>query len=150
MSDLKNQLHRLCITALEQRIASIRAATEEARIAGLEETKSSAGDKYETGRAMMHLEMEKLAGQLTEAEKQKALLTQLPLSGVSQTVQSGSVVYTSIGNYFLAVSAGTLIVNGETFTSISAASPLGKILLGKTVGETVTLNHKMFQIVKIV
>ncbi|MFZ5973242.1 MAG: 3-oxoacyl-ACP synthase [Bacteroidota bacterium] len=148
MSDLKIQLHQLCIAAVEKRLALLRTAMEEARTAGMEETKSSAGDKYETGRAMMHLEMEKLAGQLSEAEKQKSLLSLLPLTE-GHIVQSGSVVYTSKGNYFLSASVGIMEVGGHTFTTLSAASPLGGMLLGKSVGETVTLNKKTIQILKV-
>ncbi len=149
MPYLKTQLHQLCLAAVEERIGALRTAMNEAQVAGMEETKSSAGDKYETGRAMMHLEMEKLAGQLTEAEKQKRMLLQMATAGGSPQVQSGSVVYTSAGNYYLSVSAGVLRLDEQSFTSLSVASPLGSLLIGKTPGETITLNQKTIQILKV-
>ena len=41
------------------------------------ESKSSAGDKHETGRAMLQLEMEKAGQQLQEVEKMKLILEKI-------------------------------------------------------------------------
>ena len=69
--DLKKDLYLFC-----QAYISNRKARIEARIAAVSEaleaeSKSSAGDKHETGRAMLQLEREKLGHQLAEAEKIK-------------------------------------------------------------------------------
>jgi hypothetical protein len=54
---------------VHQRIASAEEAIRMAQESANQEGKSSAGDKYETGRAMAQLEIEKASGQLAEANK---------------------------------------------------------------------------------
>lgn len=146
---LKKQLHGYCVERLDAQIAAIRQSINDAHTAGLEETKSSAGDKYETGRAMMHLEIEKLSTQLAEAEKQKAALLQLNPAVVSDKVQNGSLVITSQGNYYLSVSAGSFLIEGQKFITLSVASPLGSKLLGLTKGSTVNWNGKLIEVVDV-
>ena len=63
-----------------------------AQEAANDDTKSTAGDKHETGRAMMHLEREKGEMQLIEAEKLKSFLDRVDISKTYQTVQTGSLV----------------------------------------------------------
>lgn len=146
---LKKQLHGLCVERLDAQIAAIRQSINDAHTAGLEETKSSAGDKYETGRAMMHLEIEKLSTQLAEAEKQKAALQKINPEIVSNVVQNGSLVYTGQGNYFLSVSAGSFTVEGKKFMTLSVASPLGSKLLGVKKGGTLNWNGKLIEVVDV-
>lgn len=87
----------------------ISKAIEHAQLAANEETKSSAGDKYETGRAMMQLEIEKQSVQLAEAMKLKHVLSQINPEKTTETIQSGSLVFTDQGNFYISISAGKLI-----------------------------------------
>lgn len=148
-TNLKLTLHQLCLASIDQRILTIRQSIHDSHTSGLEETKSSAGDKYETGRAMMHLEMEKLSAQLAEAEKQKAALLQLNPAVVSDKVQNGSMVITSQGNYYLSVSAGSFLIEDQKFTTLSVASPLGSKLLGLAKGSTLNWNGKLIEVVEV-
>lgn len=149
MSATKALLHQRCLASIEERIAATRQSMTEAHQAGLEETKSSSGDKYETGRAMMHLEIEKLSSQLAEAEKLKSTLLNIHPSGVYEQVQTGSLVYTTQGNYYLSVSAGSFSIEGKTFVSLSAASPLGSKLVGLKKGSEFLFNGKSVRIEQI-
>jgi len=96
---VKIKLYERCLAFVEQRIASSQKAIEHAQQAANEETKSSAGDKYETGRAMMQLEIEKQSVQLGEAMKLKQTLTQINPEKTTDSIQSGSLVYTDQGNF---------------------------------------------------
>jgi transcription elongation GreA/GreB family factor len=136
MNNLKQQLYDFCQDYVAQKIATIQSAIHDAQVDVREETKSSAGDKYETGRAMMHLEMEKLSGQLNEFLKIKSALDHIDIHQESLRVQPGSLVQTSIGNYFISISAGISKQEGKDFFCISPASPIGVALLGKTPGDT--------------
>jgi len=51
---------------IDQRIDAAKKAIGEAQASANEETKSSAGDKYETGRAMMQLAIEQNSTQLAK------------------------------------------------------------------------------------
>ncbi|MEJ0032235.1 MAG: hypothetical protein WDO15_18500 [Bacteroidota bacterium] len=64
---LSDTLYHLCLEFIDNRIKTIRNAISETQASADEETKSSAGDKYETGLSMMQLDMEKQAEQLQEA-----------------------------------------------------------------------------------
>lgn len=117
-----------------------------AQAAANDETKSSAGDKYETGRAMMHLEKEKLAGQLMEAGKMKKGLDQIDVDRSDTLAGLGSLVRTAQANYYVSASVGKLEVEGEVFFAISPASPIGQQLLGKKQGDTFSFAGRSQQI----
>jgi len=121
-------------------------AIEEAQKASNDDTKSSAGDKYETGREMMQQETNRNMGQLNEANKLKIALNKINPLVVSEKVLAGSVVITTTGNFYVAVSAGRLTVNGEIYFAISPASPIGSMIMGKKKGFEFKLNDKKYQI----
>jgi transcription elongation GreA/GreB family factor len=146
---LKNRLYDFCLNFVEQRIKVIQEAILEAQKAANEETKSSAGDKYETGRAMAQIDKDLNTRQLLEAQKLKAELLKIDLKPTLGIVQLGSLVYTSMGNYFLAISAGKIILENEVYFALSGASPLGTKLLHKKIGDNVDFNGKMLIINKI-
>jgi len=106
------------------------------------ETKSSAGDKHETGRAMLQLEMEKASQQLSSINDMKSVLSKISLEN-SDNVKLGSLVVTNHINYFLAVSAGEIKIENQVYYAISPSSPIGKLLLGKRVGEVITYNREI-------
>ena len=60
--NIKQQLYNLCLEFVDSRYQTIQNTINEIQVSLTSETKSSAGDKHETGRAMLQLEMEK-AGQ---------------------------------------------------------------------------------------
>jgi len=63
---LIDTLYQACFEFIDNRIKTIRQAIQETQASADQETKSSAGDKYETGLSMMQLDMEKQAEQLAE------------------------------------------------------------------------------------
>nr|WP_209401900.1 GreA/GreB family elongation factor [Pseudozobellia sp. WGM2] len=113
------------------------------------ETKSSAGDKHETGRAMLQLEREKLGQQLMEAEKMKAVLNKVNIDNESTSVALGSLVKTSKTFYFIAISAGEFKVGEDAVFCISVGTPIGRLLLGKSVGDSILFNENQFEILSI-
>jgi hypothetical protein len=139
---LRQQLLSQCQMVVDQRIASAEETIRMAQESANEEGKSSAGDKYETGRAMAQLEIEKAGGQLADAKKLKQALEQIPVDVSGSIVRPGSLVITSQGSYFISIAAGKLTVDGKTWFAISAGSPLGAILLGKREGDAVKMMGK--------
>ena len=102
-----------------------------------QEGKSSSGDKHETGRAMVHLELEQLGKQRQEIQKQRAeVLRLVPLEGREyEQVEGGALVTTTIGLYYMITGWGKVIFQGKEVLIIGIPSPVGKALLGKRVGE---------------
>ena len=146
MIQAKQQLWEKCNNEVAKRISSIQQAMQNAQAAANDETKSSAGDKYETGRAMMHLEKEKLSTQLSEALKMKKALDQINPDKAEAEVKLGSVVITPMAQYFLSVSVGQIKWEGKTWFAISPASPIGQQMLGKKAGETFSFGGRNFKI----
>jgi transcription elongation GreA/GreB family factor len=147
---IKVELHSLCLNYVEQRIETAQKAISIAQASANEETKSSAGDKYETGRAMAQLEIEKNSAQLADALKLKATLSQIKPNQHTATAQLGSIVITSQGNFYLSISAGQLNVNGTEYFAISPVSPIGTRLMGIKKNEQFIFNNKSYQVIDLV
>jgi transcription elongation GreA/GreB family factor len=142
MAELKQQLYTLCNEYIANREAAIKNTIAEAREAANNETKSSAGDKYETGRETMQQEIDLNLTRLNELKKLKQTLDRILPTQKNATAQPGAIVCTSNGNYYISISAGQLKVNGATYYAISAASPIGTQLAGLKGGDTFILNGK--------
>jgi transcription elongation GreA/GreB family factor len=146
MTTLKEQLYLLCGDYISSREAEINKIIAEARAAAGDETKSSAGDKYETSREMMQQEINMNLSRLSELSKLRATLDHIMPTQTGAVAVPGSVVYTNNGNFYLAISAGLLKVDGTSFYAVSAASPIGSKLVGQTAGHAFELNGKQFVI----
>ena len=131
------------------KIRGLRESIAEIQDSANEETKSVAGDKYETARAMAHLEIEKLEMQLNDLSRSLDLLNQINGNVRHDRVQLGSVVVTSQGNFFLVASLGEVQASLGKVICISVASPLGGKLIGRVVGEKVMVNNRDFAIKQI-
>lgn len=114
-----------------------------------EETKSSAGDKYETGRAMAQLEIEKNMAQLAEAKRLKQTLEQIAPDKITPLIHLGSLVLTNHGNFYVAISAGPFTIQNKSYFAISPASPIGQKLMGLRAEDSFSLNGKEFYIQQI-
>ena len=132
-----------------KKLQTIQKTIEEIQKSLQSETKSSAGDKHETGRAMLQLEREKVGQQLSEINKTKMTLSKVNPDKRQDIVALGSLVYTNKLNYYLAISAGKIQINNEFFYAISANTPIGKLLIGKATGDDVTFNGNSIEIGKI-
>jgi len=142
MQSIKQSLQQLCREYLITKIDQTEKAMEEAQLAANNETKSSAGDKHETGRAMMQLEIEKYSKQLTEWLKTLKILDNIDAAKPCRIVSAGALVFCSSGNYYISVAAGKLKYEGQNYYAISAASPIGALLMGQTVGGTVEFREQ--------
>lgn len=149
MSTLKQQLYDLCNKHLLQGISEATQAIETAKEAAANETKSSAGDKYETAREMMQQEIDMNSLRISELQKQKAALQLIDTSKTVETVQNGSIVKTSQGNYYLGVSIGRLQVDKTFYYTLTGSSPLGARLQGMKKGDKFTFNGKEFVILDV-
>ena len=147
--DLKEELYRQCLTYVQTRMDAAQQGINEAQQASKEDTKSSAGDKYETCRAMMQQETDRNMAQLNEANKLKVALNTINPAISHNVAEPGSIIKTNNGNFYLAISAGTLTVSGENYFAISPASPIGLKMKGLKAGEEFVVNGKGYKIISI-
>lgn len=148
-TSLKQKLLVSCIEYVETRISSAAAAMQDAQNAANDESKSSAGDKYETGRAMMQIERDQAAVQLDEAMKLKRTLNQINANEHHKVVSLGSIVTTNSFRAFVAVGPLKLNVDGDVYFIITPMSPLGQVLIGLKAGSDFTFNNKQNVVVEI-
>ena len=147
--DLKIALLQFCQGFVDQRSTRIQSQIKELQTALDSETKSSAGDKHETGRAMLQLEREKLGHQLAEVQDLNRVMQKIDISSKKTAAALGSLVKTTTANYFLAISAGEFKSGDSPIYCISLNTPIGIMLLGKTVGDTIGFNGNVLKIVEI-
>lgn len=150
MSILKQNLHRLCIEVVQQRVDNAKQGLKLAEESAEGETKSSAGDKYETSREMMQQEQDRAMAQLNEANKLLVALQTISITFQADQVQPGSVVTTNNGSFYLAVSAGTITFDGASYFAVSPASPIGIKLTGRKKGESFDMNGKAYTITQVI
>ena len=146
MSTLKEQLYLQCVDYLRKKEAEIKAAINEAQEAANSDTKSSAGDKFETGRESIQQEIDLNVTRLNELNKQKLALEQIIPAQKGSVVMPGSLVRTNNGNYYIAISAKQLKADGTTYYAISLSSPVGEKLAGRKAGDAFDMNGKNFVI----
>lgn len=127
----KEKLIQHLLSLVEEKINTAKAEIDSAREAQQNETKSSAGDKYETSREMMTQEIEKHSKSLADSEQQKSILLRITALKSSAQIELGSLVETNQGNYFLAVGMGNIQIEDIPIQTISIQSPIGKHMLSK-------------------
>lgn len=146
---VKKKLYDYCVEFLNRRIDAAQEAIRVAQESANDETKSSAGDKYETGRAMMQLEIEKNATQLEEALKQKKIVDAINIDAQPLKIQNGSLVRTDNGNFFLAISVGMVVIEDKSFAVVSAQSPIGSKLIGLKSGDSFSFGNKTYKVTQV-
>lgn len=144
----KNQIKDAFISEAEDKLLALRKSIAQVQSSIEGEEKSSAGDKYETARAMSHGELDRLNGQQSKLAK---LVTQLKSLSMreSSEVSMGALVRTNERMLFFIGPFGKMVVEGETILSLSAGSPIGQAYLGKKAGDQVVFNGATEEILEI-
>ena len=147
---LKEQLYRKCNEALQERLMHVKKSILDLEQALQSETKSSAGDKHETGRAMIQIEREKAGQQLKGIQNNQGLLQKIDCNAKHINIALGSVVYTSQHNYFISISEGEIKLEDVSFYAISPQSPIAQLLLGKREGDIINFRNNLFTVLKVI
>ena len=137
---IKKELLQQLQSLVMEKITTAQSMINTAKESKNNETKSTAGDKYETGRAIMQAEQEKSEVRLSEAQRLDVILSSLDIKTISPIVQLGSLVTADRGTYFVSIGLGKLKVNTSMYYSLSPAAPIGKLLMGKKMNDTFTFN----------
>lgn len=145
----KQNLYNQCLDVIEKKISSLKESLDLVTEGIKNESKSTAGDKYEIERAMLHLEQEKLSCQLRELLDQQQELKKIDLTIDSKVAVKGSLVLTDKGYLFLSSAVGK-IKTGESFIyAISMQSPLGKKLFGASKNDKIEMNGVIYTVKEI-
>ena len=136
----KQKIYDACLQVVNDKIQNFQNTLNDLSEGAENDSKSSAGDKHETARAMMQLEQEKISKQLDETLSQKAILQKMDVHVKSNHIQNGSLIKTNHGYLFLSIALGKIKTDKTDVIVLSAASPLGVKLVGKEVNSFVEIN----------
>jgi transcription elongation GreA/GreB family factor len=145
----KTELRDHCISVIQDRIAGLITGMATAQAAANEETKSSAGDKYETARAMNQLEKDMLARQLAENKKELAAMMEVDIAGDHDMIRAGSLISCNDMDFFILGGLGKMRVGDTTVFVISPNAPLAQSLIGKKTGDSFLFNRQTMEIREI-
>lgn len=149
MSLIKTAVYHHCESYLRQK-AKGYLSQDQSLLESLDsEGKSSAGDKHETGRAMIQLEREKLAQQRERNDQDIKTLDALKNKTTTVYIAPGALVNTSLASYFLAVPADAFSHNDKKIYCISPQSPIGQLLLGKKAGESFSFRGNSIKVLEV-
>lgn len=150
MTTFKEKVIDVVLSALTNKIYHLEQAMLDLQDSALKESKSTAGDKHETGRAMIHLEQEKMASQL---QQQKEILRQfqrMDFLTSSPSIRLGSLIETGQGWFLIAGAVGKMSVEENIVMVISPESPLGNKLLNKQKGDIIEAGKTNYHILKVI
>jgi hypothetical protein len=145
----KDEVILACEICLNTRKKSAQQLIADISDAVNAETKSSAGDKHETGRARMQAEQERLQNQLYEVNLLVEQFDRLKGVKTSGTVLAGSLVYTDRGVFFVAIALGKVQVAEHPVQVISPNSPFALKMMGLKTGESFELNAVRYTIIAV-
>lgn len=145
----KSAVLQACFDLVDNKIAELTAGIRDAMDSANDDTKSSAGDKFETSREMMTQEIKKLGTQLELASSQKVLLQNLSRVKAQDQAVNGCLIQTNHGSFFLGVPIGKVIIDDVAVFCLSLASPLGQVFVGKKMGEPFEFRGKEYEILSL-
>lgn len=142
MNKIKHQIYQLLLEKVDEKVLTAKSAIVSAKESRDNETKSSAGDKHETARAMAQIELENSEVHLSKVMELKKDLDQLDLLRISSKVEFGSLVETDDFNYFISIGLGRIQLEDQDYYCISKTSPMAKLLYDKVVGDEFHFQEK--------
>lgn len=145
----KTSLKKAGLLRIEERIAITKLAIANAQEAANSEDKSSAGDKYETGRAMGHLEKDMYARQQAENIMELDRLQKINTDMIYTKAQTGAFVRCPDQSFFIAAGLGKQLIDNQLIFFLSPFTPLAKLLLDKKVGDSFLFNKMDIVILEI-
>ncbi len=146
---MKERLLAHCIQLAQSKVEALENELNGTRESATSESKSTAGDKHETGRAMMHLEQEKLHKQLAESQSIVVELERIDSAATHIQVGLGSLVKTDKTTFLLAAGLGRVDFEGHAYFVVSTKAPIAAQFLGKHAGDNVNMNGTEYAIVSV-
>ncbi len=146
---MKEELLQLHLQMLQDKIDAFQDRVEALSEDAKNDAKSSAGDKHETALSMMHIEQEKLSAKINEYLTQQQELLRIDISRKSEIIALGSLIQANDLWFFLSSALPKVNVNNLAIYSLSKFSPLGNLLLGKTIGDEVVVNNVKYKIQQV-
>lgn len=131
---------------VDARIHEIESEIKETNDSKKNESKSSAGDKYETGREMIQQVLNNLESQLAKYQQMKNELSSINFNSNSDVINSGSLVQTDTAYFLISVAMGKIKVQEHELFAISINSPIGIAMKLKKKGDVFNFQNRSIEI----
>lgn len=143
MQELKEKIFQAAIRQLKEKISLLQQERKAVSEGILEDTKSSAGDKFETGREMMTQDLKTIESTIEKLQEDLEEIYRVQsIKSNSEAVREGSLIQLGTDFFLISASIGQLEVEGKKYFLLSRNSPLGQVLIGKKKGENVLFRGK--------
>ena len=144
---VKQLLTDECQRIQQQLVDSSKAAMNEAQVALNEYGPNK--DRYDSFRDQLIGRRDMFAGQYQKALAEFSVLTRINPKMKSQCAEFGAVIITDRSKFFISISIGKLIIDGDLFYAISPNVPLYKVMKGLKKGDVFEFNKLKHKIVDI-
>lgn len=138
--ELKKKVIDHTLGRLKEKHRDLKIEMEKLVASSAEETKSSMGDKYETGRAMVMQEQEKIADRIDQVQDQMNRLLAIDVNKIFQEVQFGALVITDKAYFLVSISHGLVQLDQTPVFLVSPTAPVAQAMLGKEVKSSFSVN----------
>lgn len=145
----KSDVYKALQSEIESKLLVAQTEMDEISAALADNTKSTAGDKHETSRAMAQLDQEKLGKQISDLQQQRNQLLSIGEKESNSKIEVGSLIETNIGWFYLGIPLGQLKIESTLIFCMSVIAPLGQLLLGKTLQDSFDFNGRTIEIKSI-
>jgi transcription elongation GreA/GreB family factor len=148
MNVLKSKLHEICLAHVNKRIFGYKDEIETIK-ESIESIDKSSDEDDDSGHGKLLNDLEKNAQHLNDASKMLEVIKSINPKTIHQNIVLGSVVKTDSSTFYIAVSIGKVELDNEAYFIISKFSPIGELLLNKTVGDTIIFNESRYNILEV-
>lgn len=142
----KEEIVDACKKYIQNRMQVAEQAMKAAQESANSEEKSSAGDKYETGRAMSQIDRDRNAKQLAEAKEELNQLLKIDLTVDHHEAGIGALIDCGSELLFIAAGIGVIQLADKKIIVLSPKAPLARSLAGKTKNDFVEFNGRKLTI----
>lgn len=148
MINKKGYIQFLCET-LKSRISDLEVELDSIDDEIAKETKSSAGDKFETSREMMSQARARVEEQVSKIGNQIRTLKEIIPNSNTGIIAHGSIVETDKGIFFFGVALEKMIFENKTIYNLSMNSPIGQVFNGKSIDEAINFRNTAYHILNV-
>lgn len=132
----------MCLASVQQKLDQSTRYLNDLKESSATETKSSAGDKFETSREMMQQEIDKAELHFSKLSQQLLQLKSMTPEERPGAIDNGSFVITNRGSFYISAALGKIKFENEFFFAISIESPMARALRDKLKGDKVFVSGR--------
>ena len=133
----------------DEKIADLKEAIAKVHESVIGEENSTAGNKFETARAMGQEELDRLNRQLSTALIENTTLSKINGSQPCNAVQLGALVSTDKKNFYVSIPLGEIKIDGKPIYAISFSSPVCQAFRNAQLNDTITIGPSKEKMVAI-